>query len=107
MTVFAGVGNVEVVLPASSAERVADRIAEVISALGAANNVLLLPPESATFLNRNGWNLPQLTAELASRQAAPALVVVTGGAGTKATIVPGWGGGSHAVTRQFTLREHP
>ena len=107
VTVFAGVGNVEVVLPASSAERVADRIAEVISALGAANNVLLLPPESATFLNRNGWNLPQLTAELASRQAAPALVVVTGGAGTKATIVPGWGGGSHAVTRQFTLREHP
>jgi hypothetical protein len=99
VTVFAGVGNVEVVLPTTNPDLVAQRLAQVIGGIAAPSNVVLLPPESAAFLARHGWDEARLCAELVAGGAARPLVVVTGGTGTKATVVPGWGGGSEPVTR--------
>jgi hypothetical protein len=36
-----------------------------------------------------------------ARQPEDILVVVAGGVGVKQTVVPGWAGGSRAVTRSF------
>lgn len=101
VTVFAGVGNVEVVVPTTTPDDVARRLAQVLSGIAAPDNVLLLPPESAGFLDRHGWDGPRLRAELSQATGLKRhpLVVVTGGAGVKATVVPGWGGGSLPVTR--------
>ena len=103
VTVFAGVGNVEVVLATTTPDKVARRLAQVIDGIAAADNVVLLPPESAGFLDRHGWDEARLRAEVsgATSGGSEPLVVVTGGTGVKATVVPGWGGGSLAVTRRI------
>lgn len=100
VTVFAGVGNVEVVLPTTTPDHVAQRLAQVIDGIAAADNVVLLPPESAAFLDRHGWDEARLQGEIAAGTGPKPLVVVTGGVGVKATVVPGWGGGSLPVTRR-------
>lgn len=99
VTVVAGVGNVEVVLPTTGPEQVVGRLGRVISAIGSAQSLLLLPPDGAVFLARHGWNRHRLVAALADAGCQEVLVMVTGGAGVKATVVPGWGGASEAVTR--------
>lgn len=100
VTVFAGVGNVEVVLPSSTPEAVARRLGQVTAGLAAPAEVVLLPPESAGFLHRHGWDEARLRAEVAAAGTGrEPLVVVTGGTGVKATVLPGWGGGSEPVTR--------
>lgn len=99
VTVFAGVGNIEVVLPSTEPGEVADRLGDVMAGVGAPDDVVLLPPESAGFLDRHGWDRPRLREALAARTGTEPLVVVTGGTGLKATVVPGWGGGSQRVTR--------
>ena len=99
VTVFAGVGNTEVVLPTTSPEAVAARLGQVLGGLAAPSAVLLLPPESAAFLHRHGWDEARLRTAVAPAGTEP-LVVVTGGTGIKATVVPGWGGGSAPVTRR-------
>ncbi len=100
VTVFAGVGNAEVVLPSSTPEAVARRLGQVTAGLSAPADVVLLPPESAGFLHRHGWDEARLRAEVAAAGTGrEPLVVVTGGTGVKATVVPGWGGGSEPVTR--------
>ena len=100
VTVFAGVGNVEVVLPSTTPDHLAERLAQVIDGIAATDNVVLLPPESATFLDRHGWDEARLRTALTATIGQEPLVVVTGGIGIKATVVPGWGGGSIAVTRR-------
>jgi len=100
VTVFAGVGNVEAVLPSTTPEAVARRLGQVTAGLAAPADVVLLPPESAGFLDRHGWDEARLRAEVAAAGTGrEPLVVVTGGTGVKATVVPGWGGGSEPVTR--------
>ncbi len=100
VTVFAGVGNAEVVLPSSTPDAVARRLGQVTAGLAAPADVVLLPPESAGFLHRHGWSEARLRAEVAAAGTGrQPLVVVTGGTGVKATVVPGWGGGSELVTR--------
>jgi len=100
VTVFAGVGNVEVVLPSSTPEAVARRLGQVTAGLAAPADVVLLPPESAGFLHRHGWDRARLRAEVAAAGTGrEPLVMVTGGTGVKATVVPGWGGGSEPVSR--------
>ncbi len=98
VTVFPGVGNVEVVLPSSGPEEIADRLAQVLVGLACPAAVLLLPPESAVQLQRGGWGREALAAGLLARGAAEVLVVVTGGVGVKATVVPRWGAPCDAVT---------
>lgn len=99
VTVFPGVGNVEAVLPTTTAGEVVERFAAVLTGLGAEHSLLLVPPESADLLARSGWARPDLVAALEGRGCGRPVVVVTGGPGTKATVVPGWGGPSEAVTR--------
>lgn len=99
VTVLAGVGNVEVVLPTTTPEHLVKRLGRIISVLGAAQSLLLLPPDGAQFLTRHGWDRSRLVAALADAGCQDVLVMVTGGAGVKATVVPGWGAGSVAVTR--------
>ncbi len=99
VTVVAGVGNVEVVLPTTTPEQLVKRLARVISGIGAVQTLLLLPPDGAVFLTRHGWDRARLVVGLSDAGCPEVLVIVTGGAGVKATVVPGWGGGSLAVTR--------
>jgi hypothetical protein len=99
VTVFAGVGNVEVVLPTTTAEALAGRLAQVLAGLAAPEAVLLLPPDGADFLVRQGWDRLRLAEKLSALGVAPPLVVVTGGVGVKATVVPRWGGPAATVTR--------
>jgi hypothetical protein len=83
--------------------------------------VVLLPPESAHFLHAHGWIRNKLADEIIRRleqtaissQAGDAaathqgpgegrddiLLVVAGGTGIKATVVPAWSGATRAVTR--------
>jgi hypothetical protein len=103
VTVMAGVGNVEVVLPTTSVADVVGVLSRVLVGLDAPRALLLLPPESAWFLHRHGLTGDKLQGELAERGARPPLILVTGGAGTKATVVPGWGGPSEPVTRAVDL----
>jgi hypothetical protein len=105
VTVFPGVGNVEVVLPTTTPEEVVDRFARVLGGLGAARSLVLVPPESADLLARSGWARRDLEAALDARGCGRPILVVTGGAGIKATVVPGWGGPSGAVTRAVALAE--
>lgn len=83
--------------------------------------VVLLPPESAQFLHSHGWGRNKLAHHIIRRleQTSPSsqigavaatqresterhedvLIVVAGGTGIKATIVPPWSGATRAVTR--------
>lgn len=99
LTVFAGVGNVEVVLPTTTPAALADRLAQVLCGLAAPRSVVLLPPDSAVVLDRHGWRRGELLDALEARGAGRPLVMVTGGPGVKATVVPGWGGPSEPITR--------
>jgi hypothetical protein len=99
VTVFPGVGNVEVVLPTTTADAVAGRLAAVLCGLAAPANVVLVPPDAAGFLHRHGWGRDALVAAVAERGGGRPHVIVSGGAGVKAAIVPGWGGPCQAVTR--------
>ncbi|MPY95977.1 MAG: hypothetical protein GEV08_23840, partial [Acidimicrobiia bacterium] len=68
VTVFPGVGNVEVVLPATTPDDVVDRFAGVLAGVlagsGAARSLVLVPPESADLLARSGWARQDLVAAL-------------------------------------------
>jgi hypothetical protein len=105
VTVFPGVGNVEVVLPATAPDDIVDRFAAALIGMGATRSVALVPPESAQHLLRAGWTRHGLAAALAARGCGRPLVVVTGGPGVKATLVPGWGGPSDAVSRPVRCSE--
>ena len=81
---------------------------------------LLLPPEVASFLVDHGWDAGRVTgflydrggallrsvagAEDLSVAASPGDVhlVVTGGAGVKMQLLPGWMGGTRSVTARIT-----
>ncbi|MEM8974767.1 MAG: hypothetical protein AAGD43_22140 [Pseudomonadota bacterium] len=76
------------------------------------DQVLLLPPELATLLSTRKWKLDQVkkyiyekSAELGKSPIAAGPgnihVIVTGGPGTKMTVLPLWGGGTRAVTRKI------
>ncbi|MGF1598949.1 MAG: hypothetical protein ACFCVK_18840 [Acidimicrobiales bacterium] len=99
VTVVAGVGNVEVVLTPTTPDEVVGRLAEVIVGIAAPDNVVLLPPESAVFLHRHGHHESRFRQEVAALTGGEPRVVVTGGTGVKATVVPGWGGGSQPTSR--------
>ncbi|MDH4144043.1 MAG: hypothetical protein OEY23_02625 [Acidimicrobiia bacterium] len=103
VTVFPGVGNVEVVLPVDSAEHLATVLARVLAALRAPTTLLLLPPESTRLCARDGWGRPELARALVAAGAPDGeiVTVVTGGAGIKSTVVPGWGGPCGPVTREI------
>jgi hypothetical protein len=97
--VFPGVGNVEVVLPTTTPDAVADRLAAVLCGLAAPGCVILVPPDAAGFLRRHGWGRAELVAAVAGRGGGSPLVVVSGGAGVKAAVVPRWGGPCAPVSR--------
>jgi hypothetical protein len=102
VTVVAAVGNVEVVLPTTTPGAVVKALAGAMAPGSRGEAVVLLPPESAHFLTRHGWDRARFQEVLAEAGGPPPeelLVVVTGGSGIKATLLPGWGGGSRAVTR--------
>jgi hypothetical protein len=99
VTVFPGVGNVEVVLPTTTPDAVADRLVAVLCGLAAPGGLVLVPPDAAGFLRRHGWGRDTLVAALAERGGGRPLVVVTGGAGVKAAVVPRWGGPCDPVSR--------
>lgn len=74
--------------------------------------VLLLPPELAVLMVQRSWTIDTIQKYLCSD--APTFdgtpiadspddihVIVTGGAGVKMTVLPLWGGGTRAVTRQL------
>ncbi len=83
--------------------------------------VVLLPPESAQFLHTHGWDRQRLASDIIRRtvqqgplpqssirtaaqrksaeRQADILIVVAGGTGIKATVVPTWSGATRAVTR--------
>lgn len=111
VTVFPGVGNVEAVLPTTTPGEVVDRFAGVLAGVLAGSatrgSLLLVPPESADLLARSGWARHDLVAALEARGGGRPVVVVTGGPGTKATVVPGWGGPSEPVTRAVGQVEVP
>ncbi|MYB42649.1 MAG: hypothetical protein F4X76_10800 [Chloroflexi bacterium] len=76
VTVVGAVGNVEVVLPATSPEDVADVLAGSMTVEGNAGGegtfgggqaLVLLPPESAWFLDSHGWDRRRLQRELFAR----------------------------------------
>lgn len=70
---------------------------------------LLLPPELAQLIAQRGWDLervrnylfesadPIASGSIAARADA-IQVVVTGGPGTKMTVLPPWGGGTQSIT---------
>jgi hypothetical protein len=99
VTVFPGVGNVEVVLPTTAPHAVADRLAAVLRGLAAPASLVLVPPDTAVFLDRHGWGREALVAAVVERGGGRPLVVVTGGAGVKAAVVPRWGAPCEPVTR--------
>ena len=129
MTVFGVSGTIEV-LPSSDSgnwdtpEAVIDPVVAVMRAALVAGGgarkpeadeqVLLLPPEMAALIAQRGWDLAQLqryifegAAPLADGQIAASPddihVVVTGGPGTKMTVLPLWGGGTRAVTHRVIV----
>ena len=76
------------------------------------DQVLLLPPELAELIAIRKWDLNHIQAYIYEKAetlgAGPIaaslddiLVIVTGGPGTKMTVLPLWGGGTRAVTRQI------
>jgi hypothetical protein len=99
VTVFPGVGNLEIVLPTTGPVELVEVVARVLRGVAAAGALLLVPPESAHFLSRHGWDAARLADELGSRGVTPPLLLVTGGTGIKATLVPAWGGPCEPVTR--------
>ena len=101
VTVFPGVGNVEVALPTTSPDDVVDRLTAVLAGLAAPRSMILVPPESAELVARCGWGRREFEAALEARGCGPLVLLVTGGAGIKATVVPGWGGPSEPVTREL------
>lgn len=103
VTVFPGVGSVEVVVPTTTPDAVADRLAAVLSGLAAPGAILLVPPDAAVFLDHHGWSRDTLVDAVAERGGGHPLVVVSGGAGIKAAVVPRWGGPCAAVTRGIEL----
>ena len=69
---------------------------------------VLMPPEMADILERNGWTLADAQAFLfqasgtdwpIARAPADIRIVMTGGAGVKMTCLIPWGGGTFSVTR--------
>ena len=76
VTVVGAVGNVEVVLPATSPEDAAHTLAGSMTiegnaggegSFGCGQALVLLPPESAAFLNGHGWDRRRLQRELFDR----------------------------------------
>lgn len=103
VTVFPGVGSVEVVLPTTSADAVADRLAAVLGGLASPGALVLVPPDAAVFLARHGWDAAALGAALAEHCPTPIRTVVCGGAGVKAAVVLRWGGPCDAITRPVAI----
>lgn len=99
VTVAAGVGNVEVVLPVDDPDRLANILARALSGVARNGAVLLLPPDAAHYLDGQGWSLDRLVDELGDRSSVRPLVVVTGGPGIKSTLIPLWAGSTKPVTR--------
>jgi hypothetical protein len=125
VTVFGAAGSVEVVLTDDRPEGVLARLGAVLQAVsgGTRQSLLVLPPESAMFLNAHRWDRARLAAELARYAAgqldlprpgengsapsglppaagdAEVLIVVAGGIGVKAAVIPSWSGATRAVTR--------
>ena len=74
--------------------------------------VLLLPPELAQLIARRGWAIADIQRHLAKQismaddgavAARPqdVHVIVTGGPGNKMAVLPLWGGGTRAITREL------
>ncbi len=141
VTAVGAVGNVEVVLSVSAPEELVTTLAHSMTlagnlgahgTFGGGQALVLLPPESARFLDGHGWDRARLQEALfeearmpldwlneraaerlrgdatadavtVARSPQDILVVVTGGVGIKATFVPTWGGGTEAVTRPVEL----
>ncbi|MEZ5264826.1 MAG: hypothetical protein R2755_24250 [Acidimicrobiales bacterium] len=108
VTVHPGVGNVEVVLPTTSPDDVARRLAAAVAGVAPAGAVVVVPPGAATFLHRHGWDAGALAGAVADRTgASPPRLVVSGGPGVKAAVVPRWGGPCAAVTRSMPEEANP
>ncbi|MGE3855587.1 MAG: hypothetical protein AB7G21_01370 [Dehalococcoidia bacterium] len=125
VTVVAVGGSVEAVLSGTGPEAMVEVLAPHIALAGRA--VVVLPPESARAAAAAGWDRARfqhalaaaagrahaaLTALPASTDARPLpaapvddlLVVVAGGVGVKAAVLPFWGGETEAVTRPLPGR---
>jgi hypothetical protein len=71
---------------------------------------LLLPPEMADVVTRNGWSLGQVQEFLQhesgtdwpiARSPSDIHLIIAGGAGVKMTCLVPWGGGTFCVTRRL------
>ncbi|MGI9424565.1 MAG: hypothetical protein ACR2PA_15330 [Hyphomicrobiaceae bacterium] len=73
--------------------------------------VLLLPPELASLIAKRDWGIKEIQAHLFESSdvvnsgpiaASPRdiHIIITGGLGTKMTVLPLWGGGTRAITRK-------
>lgn len=78
VTAVGGVGNVEVVLSHTTVEELADTMARSMAIgnpgrgyYGSGQPLWLLPPESAEFLVREGWDRARLQQELYERSRVP------------------------------------
>jgi hypothetical protein len=112
VTVYAPSGTIEVVdatshepegLLATLAGALGVRTGSDGRAAGSGEPVVLVPPEWALRLSAAGWTRAAVRERLARRPegARPTealTLVVTGGVGTKAIVVPSWSGGTRSVT---------
>ncbi len=76
--------------------------------------ILLLPPELAALIATRNWTLLQIQSYIYEKAegmgagpiaASPddIIIIVTGGPGTKMTVLPPWGGGTRTVTRPLRV----
>jgi hypothetical protein len=107
VTVFAASGSSEVVLTGSSAEDYAACLGHAVRGHRREGQVMVvLPPEAARLYFAAGWDAERWRRAIFDYQpegegvASPEslLLVVAGGVGIKAALIPGWGT-SRAVTR--------
>lgn len=132
VTVVGAAGSIEVVLSSDDPDVLIARLVRALDgaggdgrtrAHGVRQAVVLLPPESAQFLDAHGWTRERMAGEILRRaehaidrpdqsvaedltrptvsadDQEDLLIAVTGGTGVKATIVPTWSGATRAITR--------
>ena len=107
VTVMPASGSEEVVLAGSSAEEYAACLGRRLSPR-ASETMVVLPPEAANLYAPAGWDRDRwIEAILQSapttsrgdpRSADKLILVIAGGVGIKAALIPSWGLGSKAVT---------
>ena len=108
VTVMAVTGSLEVVLPANGPAEDARRLGEALRRRrGDSQTMVVLPPETANVSKTQEWDRRRWQQAIIEAQDAESaaegsldsiLVMVAGGVGIKAAVMPGWAA-SKAVTR--------